>query len=77
MLMLVLKTVNNIQPLSGHFKVLRPDQDVQDVRGPEVQGAVLPHLQEPLVTKTHVSEIMGVTNSASEETLKKISSFQS
>ena len=34
---------NDIQP-PGHFKVLRPDQDLQDVRGGEVQGAVLPHL---------------------------------
>ena len=32
----------------GHFKVLRVDQDLQDVRGGEVQGAVLPHLQKPL-----------------------------
>ena len=40
---------NDIQP-SGHFKVLRLDQDLQDVRGGEVSGAMLPHLQEPLVT---------------------------
>ena len=41
--------VNYIQP-PGHFKVLRLDQDVQDVRGGEVSGEVLPHLQKPLVT---------------------------
>ena len=34
----------------GHFKVLRVDQDLQDVRGGEVQGAVLPDLQKPVET---------------------------
>jgi len=32
----------------GHFQVLRADQDLQDVRGGEVQGGMLSHVQEPL-----------------------------
>ena len=49
MTMLLFARANDIQP-PGHLKVLRLDQDVQDVRGGEVSGEVLPHLQKPLVT---------------------------
>ena len=49
MTMLLFVRANDTQP-PGHFKVLRLDQDLQDVRGGEVSGAMLPHLQEPLVT---------------------------
>ena len=47
MIIAVINHTNHIQP-PGHLKVLRADQDLQDVRGGEVQGAVLPHLQKPL-----------------------------
>ena len=40
-------TINN-QHASGYFQVLRADQDIQDVRGGQVQGGMLSHLQEPL-----------------------------
>ena len=39
--------INNQHAL-GHFQVLRADQDLQDVRGGEVQGGMLSHVQEPL-----------------------------
>ena len=47
MIIAVINHINHIQP-PGHLKVLRADQDLQDVRGGEVPRAMLPHMQEPL-----------------------------
>ena len=47
MIIAVINHTNHIQP-PGHIKVLRADQDLQDVRRGEVPRAMLPHMQEPL-----------------------------